>query len=201
MHAFDPTLYIQAQDPTATARTPVPSGYLGPGTFLIGNHADELTPWIPLIATLERASGYLSIPCCAWSFDARFVRASAVDARMDLASDDEEAFLARLNLEGEGGHQSRYAVYRIWLARLSAWMGWRVECDTLRIPSTRNWAIVGAFTSTCVLGAVPMRDETGRERLGDDTHVYIRRALDIVEGVVKRGAFKTRVPEGKAGGH
>lgn len=49
--------------------------YLRRGTFLIANHADELSPWTPILATLAHASGYLSIPCCAWSLDARFVRA------------------------------------------------------------------------------------------------------------------------------
>src|SRR5712675_109097 len=30
------------------------------GCFLIGNHADELTPWMAPLATLVQASGYLS---------------------------------------------------------------------------------------------------------------------------------------------
>ena len=123
--------------------------YLQSDAFLIGNHADELTPWLSLIATLERASGYLSIPCCAWSFDERFVRASTTTstfADWDTTIDDNDAFVEDLNLGGEGGRQSQYSVYRIWLAKLSQWTGWKVECDTLRIPSTRNWAIIGTST-------------------------------------------------------
>lgn len=43
----------------------------GKGRFIIGNHADEMQPWIPLLASLTNAE-YLSIPCCAWDFDTRF---------------------------------------------------------------------------------------------------------------------------------
>jgi tRNASer (uridine44-2'-O)-methyltransferase len=107
--------------------------------FLIGNHADELTPWVPLLATRFHASGYLSIPCCAWALDARFDRARDVPlCVVDAAS---------LNLGGGGddnsGSGSSYSLFRVWLAALSVHCGWGVEIEVLRIPSTRNWAIVG----------------------------------------------------------
>jgi tRNASer (uridine44-2'-O)-methyltransferase len=115
-----------------------PDPLLPTGCFLIGNHADELTPWIPALATRNRASGYLSIPCCAWSFDARFDRSrDAPFCTVDAES---------LNLGGEAGSSS-YALYRVWLAALSVHCGWAVEVEMLRIPSTRNWAIVGEFLS------------------------------------------------------
>lgn len=41
------------------------------GRFIIGNHADELQPWVPALAALTDAE-YLSIPCCAWEFDQRY---------------------------------------------------------------------------------------------------------------------------------
>ena len=191
VHAFDPTRYARSESGT------IP--YLQRGTFLIGNHADELTPWLPLIATVEHASGYLSIPCCAWSFDERFALASGNTfvGLTSIVNDNE--FLDRLNLEGEGSHQSRYSTYRIWLAKLSQWMGWKIECDTLRIPSTRNWAIIGMSTRSCA--APNLENQLGRERLGDETQVYIQRALGVVQDVAKRGTFKTRTPEGKAGDH
>ncbi|KAG9311503.1 hypothetical protein JVU11DRAFT_7703 [Chiua virens] len=182
VHALDPTQYVRGVTDNGSKPSAVP--YLQPGAFLIGNHADELTPWLPVIATMEYASGYLSIPCCAWSFDDRFSRSSTVHI-VDLpAIADDETLADRLNLGREGSHQSQYSVYRIWLAKLSQSMGWKVECDTLRIPSTRNWAIIGRCR---------------RERIGDDTQFYVDRALGIVQEVVKRGTFKTRTPEGKAG--
>ena len=125
-------LLVRALDPTAAdLQTLIPAE-----CFLVGNHADELTPWVPLLATRVRASGYLSIPCCAWGLDARFDRARDVP----LCDVDTET----LNLGGAGeGAGSSYALYRVWLASLSVHCGWAVEVEVLRIPSTRNWAIVG----------------------------------------------------------
>lgn len=45
----------------------------------------------------------------------------------------------------------------------------------------------------------------GRERLhhddSGDVEVYKHRAREIIVEVVRRGVFKTRKPEGRAGGH
>ena len=51
--------------------------------------------------------------------------------------------LTALNLGGDGSNSSSYSMYRIWLASLSLHCGWKIECENLRIPSTRNWALVG----------------------------------------------------------
>lgn len=147
------------------------------GCFIIGNHADELTPWIPVLSTLCDASGYLSIPCCAWVFDAKYERSrdvpyplplntveitsattndSTIDSQTEAATADFDdppsqqeilsKFADSLNLGGDAtnSNSSSYSMYRIWLASLSVHCGWKIECETLRIPSTRNWAIVGA---------------------------------------------------------
>ncbi|KIM37996.1 hypothetical protein M413DRAFT_448042 [Hebeloma cylindrosporum] len=164
VHAFDPT----SDD----------DSYFKPGAFIIGNHADELTPWVPVLASLHNASGYLSIPCCSWTFDSRFERSSTPGFSIPDLGDD---FVDSLNLGGEGSNKSSYSMYRIWLAELSLYCGWEVECETLRIPSTRNWAIIG------------------RRRLeGGEAAENVK---TIIEGVKNRGLFKTRKPEGKAGDH
>lgn len=132
-------LHVQALDPLNHSATTLGNQQaLREGVFIIGNHADELTPWIPVLATLCSASGYLSIPCCSWSFDMRYER-SATSHFTDVTPD----FVDSLNLGGDGSNTSSYSMYRIWLASLSLHCGWEVECETLRIPSTRNWAIVG----------------------------------------------------------
>ncbi|KIY48414.1 DUF1613-domain-containing protein [Fistulina hepatica ATCC 64428] len=150
-----------------TAETHIPAQ-----AFLIGNHADELTPWVPVLATACNASGFLNIPCCAWAFDERWQR-----GRLCL-----DEFASRLNLGAEGCHTSGYAQYRIWLAALTAYCGWCVECEALRIPSTRNWALVGAWRTRS--------KDAGAGRV----HVH-----EIANEVRRRGLFKTRRPEGKAG--
>ena len=128
VHAFDPT----SDD----------DSYFKTGAFIIGNHADELTPWVPVLASLHTASGYLSIPCCSWTFDSKFERSSTPGFPIPDLGDK---FVDALNLGGEGSNKSSYSMYRIWLAELSLYCGWEVECETLRIPSTRNWALIGSF--------------------------------------------------------
>ncbi|KAF5354813.1 hypothetical protein D9756_005632 [Leucocoprinus leucothites] len=185
-------LQVYAFDPTSNELPP----FLRPGVFIIGNHADELTPWVPVLATLHKASGYLSIPCCAWTFDAKFERSSTPFFPVSAHTTPDESsathpetdlpltFIDSLNLGGDGSHTSSYSIYRVWLATLSLHCGWEVECETLRIPSTRNWAIAG------------------RKRLStveeDDA---IDKAQAIITTVITRGVFKARKPEGKAGDH
>jgi len=137
VHAFNPASSSEADSDL----------YLKPGIFIIGNHADELTPWVPVLSTLYSASGYLSIPCCAWTFDARYERSSTPSFPIPTPN-----FADTLNLGGEGSNASSYSMYRIWLASLSLHCGWEVECETLRIPSTRNWAIIGGSSSTWFFG-------------------------------------------------
>jgi tRNASer (uridine44-2'-O)-methyltransferase len=135
-------LHVRALDPLGNLE--VIDDLMPRGTFVIANHADELTPWTPVLSTLRNVSGYISIPCCAWSFDARFQR--GIDDSFVDSSNEVEGFVDNLALGGEGTSSS-YAAYRIWLARLARTCGWKIECDTLRIPSTRNWAIVGMFSA------------------------------------------------------
>ncbi|KAI5894501.1 DUF1613-domain-containing protein [Schizophyllum commune H4-8] len=169
-------LRVHAFDPTATT-TATPSTLLPPHAFLIGNHADELTPWIPVLATLHAASGYLSIPCCAWAFDTKYQRSRWAPYPTP------DGFVEGLNLGGGGAVASGYSMYRVWLASLSLHCGWEVETEALRIPSTRNWAIVGRKR-------VAEKIEEGRDN-----------AARIVEEVRSRGSFAARRPEGKAGEH
>lgn len=189
--ATQQALRVHAFDPTACE---VDTTYFPPGAFIIGNHADELTPWVPVLSTLHQSSGYISIPCCSWAFDAKYERSSTATYPMP-ASD----FVESLNLGGEGSNKSSYSMYRIWLATLSVHCGWEVESETLRIPSTRNWAIIG----TSVLLSYDIHFNVsgiGRRRL-PSTEQYVQNVKEIVEGVVSRGLFKTRKPEGKAGEH
>lgn len=135
-------LRVEALDPTSSSAQPDTEAYIAPGVFLIGNHADELTPWVPILATLHDASGYLSIPCCPWTFDAKYERSTHLPYPISTPMDE---FITSLGLGGDGRNTSSYSMYRIWLATLHAHCGWDVECETLRIPSTRNWALVGQY--------------------------------------------------------
>ncbi|KAI6583914.1 hypothetical protein MCOR04_005041 [Pyricularia oryzae] len=100
----------------------VHDGVFPKGTFIISNHADELTPWTPLIAT---ASGcpFLAIPCCSHNLTgARF--------RAPRPTDKSKS-------------HSAYSSLVAWVSDIATDCGWEVESEMLRIPSTRNTAIVG----------------------------------------------------------
>ncbi|KAH7337503.1 hypothetical protein B0J17DRAFT_718266 [Rhizoctonia solani] len=171
--------------------------------FLIGNHADELTPWMPLVAHAARAD-FLSIPCCFWALDSRF----HAQKRRDMPGPDcsaqpspsepwELALADRLHsvLGGtadanmgtkKGAKQpSQYGRYMLWLARLQRGCGFGVDVEALRIPSTRNWAFAGISRT--------WQTESERARVDE----YVDR---LVTQVRERGMFKTRIPEGKQGG-
>ena len=53
------------------------NGIFPEGTFIIGNHADELTPWTPLLAAISR-SPFLAIPCCSHNLSGERFRAPTV---------------------------------------------------------------------------------------------------------------------------
>lgn len=160
VHVFNPLDFSFDKNPA----------FLPSGVFIIANHADELTPWTPVLSTLCSASGYLSIPCCAWDFDSRYERSattmfpipntkSVLDTDIDSERIIMNEFIKTLNLGGDGSNTSGYSMYRIWLATLSVYTGWEVECETLRIPSTRNWAIIGMCI--CVI----VREEDHEDRV------------------------------------
>lgn len=81
VHAFDPTVAClhlpiltgnNHENPSVSLEGDMfPQTKSGKGRFVIGNHADEMQPWVPVLAALTNAE-YLSIPCCAWDFDTRF---------------------------------------------------------------------------------------------------------------------------------
>ncbi|OBT74140.1 hypothetical protein VF21_06271 [Pseudogymnoascus sp. 05NY08] len=92
------------------------------GTFIISNHADELTPWTPILANLSE-SPFIAIPCCSHNLTgARF-----------RAPPSKEA----------GVSSSAYASLVAWVSKLAIDCGWELEKEMLRIPSTRKECLLG----------------------------------------------------------
>ncbi|KAL5118973.1 tRNA(Ser) Um(44) 2'-O-methyltransferase [Pleosporales sp. CAS-2024a] len=112
-------------------------------TFIISNHADQLTPWTPLLASLSH-SPFLAIPCC--SHDLAGTRFRPPVCKKYLATHDANAN-ANANASSPSDckrskQPSAYAALCSWVAQLTHNMGYVVEKEHLRIPSTRNMAIV-----------------------------------------------------------
>nr|XP_040036582.1 probable tRNA (uracil-O(2)-)-methyltransferase [Gasterosteus aculeatus aculeatus] len=93
--------------------------FLFPGAdWLIGNHSDELTPWIPVIAARSSYScRYFVLPCCFFDFYAKYQRRQC--------------------------KKSQYKEYIDFITEVSRVSGFNTEEDCLRIPSTKRVCLVG----------------------------------------------------------
>ncbi|XP_071315024.1 probable tRNA (uracil-O(2)-)-methyltransferase isoform X2 [Trachinotus anak] len=98
----------------------IPSeSFLFPGAdWLIGNHSDELTPWIPVIAARSSYScRYFVLPCCFFDFCGKYQRRQC--------------------------KKSQYKEYIDFITEVSQVSGFNTEEDCLRIPSTKRVCLVG----------------------------------------------------------
>jgi len=87
--------------------------------WLIGNHSDELSPWIPVITYLSGPkTKYFLLPCCPFDFGGRYTKNN-----------------------GEG----RYKTYLKYLEHVAQQCGFQLETENIRIPSTKNVVQIGRF--------------------------------------------------------
>lgn len=98
-----------------------------PNTFIIGNHSDELTCWLPLLGY-----PFMVIPCCSHSLNGDKTRFPVI-----------KGLNGRNSQEGNSTYQG-LVDHVEYLAMLC---GWKVEREMLRIPSTRNSAVIGFQTN------------------------------------------------------
>ncbi|XP_048799665.1 probable tRNA (uracil-O(2)-)-methyltransferase isoform X2 [Lagopus muta] len=93
--------------------------HLFPDTdWLIGNHSDELTPWIPVIAARSSYScRYFVLPCCFFDFHGKYSRRQS--------------------------RKTQYREYLDFVAEVGRVCGFHVEEDCLRIPSTKRVCLIG----------------------------------------------------------
>jgi len=132
--------------------------------FIISNHADELTAWTPLLAHLNDSS-FIAIPCCSHDLSGSRFRApptikankdpaTAVSARLpQQASKPHDNFTNDSNQAAETGTLKRteaqkkmpsaYATLCSYVTSLAEEVGFEVEKEVLRIPSTRSQSIIG----------------------------------------------------------
>ena len=132
------------------------NGVFPKGTFIVSNHADELTPWTPLLASLS-SSPFIAIPCCSHDFGGTRFRAPAVKK---YVPDDGQP------KGNKNAQPSAYASLCSWTSSLTESMGYVVEKEHLRIPSTRNIAVVGR--------KLEKEDDSSLEE-------RLKRAKDVVE--------------------
>ncbi|KAJ2893050.1 tRNA(Ser) Um(44) 2'-O-methyltransferase, partial [Coemansia aciculifera] len=133
------------------AQTLEPYAYIADTDWVIGNHADELVPWIPVIAARAQAK-FVVIPCCPHDFSGR---------KMIFATT---------------AGQSKYHAYSVYIGDLARRCGFFVEREYLRIPSTKNLAIVGRSK---IAGDVDPSDIDSMVRAGEQE--FVARVPDSVK--------------------
>uniref|UniRef100_A0A8C6E6R9 tRNA (uracil-O(2)-)-methyltransferase n=1 Tax=Moschus moschiferus TaxID=68415 RepID=A0A8C6E6R9_MOSMO len=86
--------------------------------WLIGNHSDELTPWIPVIAARSSYDcRFFVLPCCFFDFVGKFQRTQS--------------------------SKTQYRGYLDFITEVGLACGFHVEEDCLRIPSTKRVCLIG----------------------------------------------------------
>ena len=149
------------------------SGVFEQGTFIVSNHADELTAWTPLLGYLNK-SPFIAIPCCSHDLAGSRFRAPATTRALKTSSASmptptssvpPRAADATATAEGakdskprpnaletgslarkQGGKKqmpSAYSTLVSYVYSLAEETGFLPEKEMLRIPSTRNACVVG----------------------------------------------------------
>ncbi|XP_046741159.1 probable tRNA (uracil-O(2)-)-methyltransferase [Diprion similis] len=87
--------------------------------WLIGNHSDELTPWIPVIAARSsHRCRFFLLPCCAYEFNGR-------------------------KYQRDSAAKSQYFEYMNYIKNVCQQCGFKTDMDKLRIPSTKRICLIG----------------------------------------------------------
>uniref|UniRef100_A0A2A4KBC0 tRNA (uracil-O(2)-)-methyltransferase n=1 Tax=Heliothis virescens TaxID=7102 RepID=A0A2A4KBC0_HELVI len=86
--------------------------------WIIGNHSDELTPWIPVIAAKSSYTcNFFLLPCCAYNFDGT-------------------------KYQRKNSYKSQYNDYLDHIKHLCEDCGFKIGIDRLKIPSTKRICLV-----------------------------------------------------------
>jgi tRNASer (uridine44-2'-O)-methyltransferase len=178
------------------------------GCFLIGNHADELTSWIPLLAhAVPECYGFVNIPCCLYQLDGQHFGKSKYLFREEELSQ----LLGRYNQsrcfahawkeydrgpprQGIAISTTRNITYLRYLSHLHLQAGWHIEKEALRIPSTKNWALVGrrrVWQSSLIIQDDPVSSSVAQE-LQEHVDAWVKAMSE--ENSLR---WKARLPPGK----
>lgn len=137
------------------------TGMFSKDTFIMSNHADELTVWTPLMAALANPQSplpFMAIPCCSHSLSgARYRYPPPREENDEKKADDEveqnpqpatgdlkALRAAKVDAQTDAGaNKSMYGCLTAKAMSVAEEIGYDVEKTMLRIPSTRNMAVIG----------------------------------------------------------
>lgn len=182
------------------------NGIFDPGTFIVSNHADELTPWTPLLAYLNQ-SAFIAVPCCSHDLSgARFRAPSTTKTRqaatrlpqqrspiMSSTSAGNSEQLQQVKTAWQAAETgslkrtdaqkkmpSAYATLCSYVTSLAEEVGFEGEHDVLRIPSTRNQCLIGRWRRSPAVGDGKLGDHCRRDAVIGIVERELGRAIDVV---------------------
>lgn len=98
--------------------TPANIHTISQSNWIIGNHSDELTPWVPVIAARNSYNcNFFLLPCCAYNLDGT-------------------------KYQRQNSSKSQYIEYLEYIQELSKGFGFEIEIDRLKIPSTKRICLI-----------------------------------------------------------
>lgn len=190
-----PKPFLDALNPTsehALKGAQVHNGIFTPGTFIISNHADELTPWTPILASLSSPPHplpFLAIPCCSHALSGAKHRYPPKDGQSSASVNGQEEQTPNGDLKAlraakakAGKHQddkSQYACLTRKVVTIAKELGIETELTMMRIPSTRNIGIVGNRKHT----ARSVKDDMQQMALSEESasHAALTKINNLVE--------------------
>jgi tRNASer (uridine44-2'-O)-methyltransferase len=169
------------------------------GTFIISNHADELTTWTPLLAYLND-SAFIAIPCCSHDLAGARYRAPPTtkstkggSARLpqqeDVNGSNSTSGLQRPQAAETGslkrvGAQrkmpSAYSTLCSYVTSLAIEVGFEPEHEVLRIPSTRNQAVIGRHKRKDLHETGQLGADARRQTVADIVEREMGRSIDAI---------------------
>ncbi|KAM4854801.1 putative tRNA (uracil-O(2)-)-methyltransferase isoform 2-T2 [Thomomys bottae] len=111
---------------------------LFPGVdWLIGNHSDELTPWVPVIAARSSYDcRFFVLPCCFFDFAGKYRRRQS--------------------------QKTQYREYVDFIREVGLSCGFHIQEDCLRIPSTKRVCVIGTSRAYPASGEAWMDEQRTR---------------------------------------
>ena len=110
---YPDTVRLEERTITACLDTKFPGA-----DWLLGNHSDELTPWLPVFAALSGPdTNFWVLPCCPFNFTAKYQRKDAT--------------------------KTVFRDYLDWVSSIGDQIGFEVNEDRMKIPSTKRICFVG----------------------------------------------------------
>ncbi|KAK9718293.1 tRNA(Ser) Um(44) 2'-O-methyltransferase [Basidiobolus ranarum] len=151
------------------SETLLPNEFKVQSEWIIGNHADELVPWIPIIAARSSYdTKFVIIPCCLFELSGK-------------------KFVKKVE------NQGRFHCYLEYLKELVDICGYEVEVESLRIPSTKNVAIIGRKRNFALDDE--LANEKTRERINgliEASEQFVPRISDREKEVLRRSKLEKR---------